>query len=172
MGLTFSVGNPDAAFIQPLAERVRSTLASHFGTDILLDSDEETFYSNELAWSGWSLLQEKATEVVGSEKVPHLLAMEAWSGCYVPTNTQIGSFGFDGESTKLDVASLPELLRELELLGPALGLPIDDPSLCKLAEKYQDDDLIDDDMEIQTYAQLLLAAHLADRRRQVLWVVK
>jgi hypothetical protein len=44
--------------------------------------------------------------------------------------------------------------------------------LKQLAAKYQDDDLIDSDMDIQTYAQLLLAARVAQRRRQVLWVVK
>jgi hypothetical protein len=44
--------------------------------------------------------------------------------------------------------------------------------LKQLAEKYQEDDLIDEDMDIQTYGQLLLAAHEAQRRRQVLWVVK
>ena len=39
--------------------------------------------------------------------------------------------------------------------------------------KYlEDDDIIDDDMDLQTYAQLLLAAHEAVRRGQPLWIVK
>jgi hypothetical protein len=98
--------------------------------------------------------------------------MEAWSGCYVPAETQPGSFEFDGEKTPLAVASLPALVSELESVGRALGLPTDDNGLKQLAAKYQDDDLVDSDMDIQTYAQLLLAAHVAQRRRQVLWVVK
>jgi len=171
MGLTFSVGNPVDAFIEPFAERVKDTLASHF-SGIVLDSNEAAYYTDELGWSGWRLLQEKAAKTVGAGHVPHLLSMEAWSGCYVPAETQPGSFQFDGETTPLDVASLPALVSELENVGRALGLPTDDNGLTQLAAKYQDDDLIDDDEDIQTYAQLLLAAHVAQRRRQVLWVVK
>jgi hypothetical protein len=171
MGLTFSVGNPVDAFIEPFAERVKKTLASHY-SGIVLDSDEEAYFSEELGWSGWRLLQDKAIETLGADAVPHFLSMEAWSGCYVPAETQPGSFEFDGEKTPLAVASLPALVSELEGLGKALGLPTDDNGLRKLAVKYQDDDLIDDDMDIQTYAQLLLASHAAQRRRQVLWVVK
>jgi hypothetical protein len=171
MGLTFSVGNPVDAFIEPFAERVKNTLASHF-SGIVLDSDEEAHFSEELGWSGWRLLQEKAVEAIGAVRVPHFLSMEAWSGCYVPAETQPGSFEFDGEKTPLAVASLPALVSELESVGRALGLPTDDNGLKQLAAKYQDDDLVDSDMDIQTYAQLLLAAHVAQRRRQVLWVVK
>lgn len=64
MGLTFSVGNPVDAFLEPFAERVKNTLASHFGGTIVLDSDEEPYFSEELAWSGWRLLQEKAVQAV------------------------------------------------------------------------------------------------------------
>jgi hypothetical protein len=171
MGLTFSVGNPADAFIEPFADRVKKTLASQF-RGIVLDSDEEAYFSEELGWSGWRLLQEKAVETIGADRAPHFLSMEAWSGCYVPAETQPGSFEFDGEKTPLAVASLSALLGELEDVGKALRLPTDDVGLQQLAEKYQDDDLVDDDMDIQTYAQLLMAVHEAQRRRQVLWVVK
>ena len=167
MGLTLSVGNPVDAFFEPFADRVKRTLASHF-SGIVLDSDEEPYFSEQLGWSGWRLLQEKAIEAIGAERAPHFLSMEAWSGCYVPAETQPGSSEFDGEKTPLAVASLPALVNELEDVGKALDLPVDDKDLKRLAEKYQDDD----DMDIQTYAQLLLAAHVAQRRRQVLWVVK
>lgn len=171
MGLTFSVGNPADAFIEPFAERVKKTLASHF-SGIVLDSDVEAYFSEELGWSGWRLLQDKAVETVGADAVPHFLSMEAWSGCYVPSETQPVSFEFDGEKTPLAVASLAALVSELENLGRVLGFPYDDNGLKELAAKYQDDDLVDDDMDIQTYAQLLLAAHAAQRRQQILWVVK
>src|SRR4051794_32988110 len=48
------------------------------------------------------------------------------------------------------------------------GLPTDDAGLRSLAERYGDDDLVDEDMDVQTYAQLLLTAHVAQRRRHVL----
>ena len=38
-----------------------------------------------------------------------------------------------------------------------------------LAKQYQEED---ENMDIQTYAHLLLSAHVALRRRQVLWVIK
>jgi hypothetical protein len=172
MGLTFSVGNPVDAFIEPFANRVKETLASHFPGTIELDSDEEAYFSEELGWSGWRLLQEKAVHAVTAARVPHFLSMEAWSGCYVPAETQPGSFEFDGQETPLDVASLPALVSELEAVGKALELPTDENGLKQLAAKYQEDDLIDADMDIQTYAQLLLAARVAQLRRQILWVVK
>ena len=171
MGLTFSVGNPIDAFFEPFAERVKKTFELHFN-GIVLDSDEEVYFSEDLGWSGWRLLQDKAVETVGAEAVPHFLSMEAWFGCYVPAETIPGSFEFNGEETPLAVASLPVLVSELEKLGKALGLPSGDIGLKELAAKYHDEDSIDDDMDIQTYAQLLLAAHVAQRRRQVLWVVK
>ena len=172
MGLTFSVGNPDHAFIAPFAARIKQTLAAHFGPTVVRDSEEEPYYSQELGWSGWRELQERALQAIGADQVPHFLSMEAWSGCYVPADTEPGSFKFDDEETALDVASLPALVSELENVGAALGLPVDNEDLKCLAAKYQDDDLIDSDMDIQTYAQLLLAAHEAERRRQVLWIVK
>jgi hypothetical protein len=172
MGLTFTVGNPHAVFIEPFAERVKNTLASHFSDAIVLDSDEEPYFSEELGWSGWKALQERAVQTVGAERIPHLLSMEAWSGCYVPANTEPGAFQFDNEKTPLAVGSLPALVRELEAVGGGLGLPTEDEELKCLGAKYQDDDLIDLDMDTQTYAQLLLAAREAQRRRQVLWIVK
>jgi hypothetical protein len=171
MALVFSVGNPSDIFIEPFADRVKQTLTAHF-SGIVLDSQEGPYQSLELGWSGWQLLQETAVETVGADRVPHFLSMEAWSGCYVPAATQPGAFEFEGENTPLAVASLPALVSELELVGGALGLPIDDLGLKRLAAKYDDDDLADDDMDIQTYAQLLLAAHVAQRRQQVLWIVK
>jgi hypothetical protein len=172
MGLTFTVGNPADAFMEPFAERVRLTLAAHFGDSVVLDSVELAYYSDELGWSGWRTLQERAANALTAQRVPHLLAMEAWCGCYVPADTEPRCFEFDEESTPLDTASLPALVRELEAVGKALGLPTDDAGLAELAERYSDDDLADEDMDIQTYAQLLLAARLAQRRQQVLWVVK
>jgi hypothetical protein len=112
VGLTFTVGNPVDALTQPYADRVRATLEKHCGDSVVLDSEEAPYFSAELGWDGWRSLQKKAVEAVGASKVPHFLSMEAWCGSYVPTVTQPGSFEFDGEPTKLDIASLPALLDE------------------------------------------------------------
>jgi hypothetical protein len=172
MGLTFTVGNPSDAFVEPFATRVRGTLEVECEGSVVLDSAEEPYYSQELGWSGWQLLQELASDKVSPEQVPHLLSMEAWSGVYLPSWNRIGALEFDGEPTPLDVASLDSLIEELELVGRALGLATDAEGLKAIAVKYEDDDLVDSDMEIQTYAQLLLAAREAKRRKQPLWIVK
>jgi len=99
--------------------------------------------------------------------------MEAWQGVYVPGEADIGFFTFDGHSTPLSVASLDQLIGELEAIGVALGLPTDGADLRSLFLGYRDDDdRCDDDMDIQTYVQLLLSAREAKKRNQPLWVVK
>src|SRR5262245_46250136 len=172
MGLAFSVGNPSDAFVPDYAERVRSRLSKAFGPGVFLDSPEEAYLSNECGWGGWARLQEAAANAVGADRVPHLLAMEAWNGCYVPVPTAPTAFRIKGNSAPLKVGSLPALVGELEAIGAAFGLPTDDAGLRELAVEHADDEPGEYDIDFQTYAELLMAAHLAQSRRQVLWVVK
>ena len=172
MGLTFSVGNPSAAFTQGYASRVRSRLAKAFGPAVVLDSAEEPYESDEVAWGGWARLQAAAADAVGADRLPHLLSMEAWNGCYVPVATEPTEFPIAGNSAPLKVASLLALFAELEAVGSALGLRTDDAGLRQLAVEHEDDEPDDGEMDYQTYAELLRAALVAKHRRQVLWVVK
>src|SRR5262245_56047489 len=126
MGLVFSVGNPSDAFVSDYAERVRSLLAAAFGPGVLLDSSEEAYSSDEVGWGGWARLQEAAAVAIGADRVPHLLSMEAWNGCYVPSPTDPTAFAIPGNSAPLKVGSLPALVGELDAVGAALGLPTDD----------------------------------------------
>jgi hypothetical protein len=171
MGLTFVVGNPEAVFVPDYAERVRARLAKAFGPG-LLDSSEEPYSSQEVGWGGWARLQEAATDAVGEKRLPHLLSMEAWNGCFVPVATEPTEFAIKGNSAPLKVGSLPALVRELEAVAAALDLPTDDARLRELADEHADDEPGEYAMDYQTFAELLLAAHVAQHRRQVLWVVK
>ena len=172
MGLSFSVGNPSDAFIPDYDQRVRSRLADAFGPAVILDSPEELYSSDEVGWGGWARLQEAAADAVGADRLPHLLSMEAWNGCYVPAATEPTEFAIAGNSAPLKVGSLPALIAELEAVGAAMGLPTDDAGLRELAAEHADDEPDDGEMDYQTYAELLRAALLARSRRQVLWVVK
>jgi hypothetical protein len=172
MGLAFLVGNPSDAFVPDYAERVRSRLLKAFGAGVVLDSPEKAYTSDECGWGGWGRLQEAAAEALGVERLPHLLSMEAWNGCYVPVPTGPTSFAIKGNSAPLKVGSLPALVGELEAVGTALGLSTDDAGLRALAAEHADAEPGEYDIDYQTYAELLLAAHVARRRRQVLWVVK
>ncbi len=51
------------------------------------------------------------------------------------------------------------------------GLATDDDGLRALSAEHGNDKPGEYDMDLQTYAELLLAAHVAWRRRRVLWVV-
>jgi hypothetical protein len=168
MGLQFTVGNPADAFLPEFAERVRAALTERFGDAVILDSAEPPYYSEECAWSGWSSLQTRAADAIDAKRAPHFLSMEAWTTGYVPADTKRLVLSFRDESTRLAIGALPALISELEEIGPALRLPTDDASLQKLAR----DCIEDDEMDIQVYAALLLAARVARGRRQILWVVK
>jgi hypothetical protein len=172
MGLVFTVGKPSDAFVPGYAKRVQSRLSEEFGPGVVRDSPRKAYVSGEVWWSGWARLQEAAAAAVGADRVPHLLSMEAWNGCYVPVPAEPTEFAIPGQSAPLKVGSLAALVGELEAVGAALGLPTDDDALRELADEHAEDEPEDGDMDFQTYAELLLAARVAVRRQQVLWVVK
>jgi hypothetical protein len=172
MGLVFTVSAPSTVFTSPFCKIVADSLRSQYGIAMDLSSESD-YQSAELGWSGWRLLQERAISECGADAIPHLLSMEAWCGAYLPVPTGIGAFEFPGETTKLDVACLDNLIAELELIGRKLRLPLDDDQLAVLFRNYTDDDnLVDQDMDVQTFTQLLPCARVARNRNQPLWIVK
>ena len=173
MGLVFTVGRPASVFDDPVAELMQHVLDAECEEHLAPEGgDPEPFHSAELGWSGWNLLQERARVALNPEAVPNLLSMDALHGAYLPGWAEAGAILFDDYPMPLDVAPLEGLIAELERVGPVLGLATDDDGLARIAARYADAENCDDDMEVQTYAQLLLAARQAAARRQPLWVVK
>ena len=173
MGLVLTVGRPASVFDDPFAELVDYVLTAECEEYLAPEGgDPEPFHTPELGWSGWNLLQERARMALAPEEVPNLLSMDAWHGAYLPGWAEAGAILFDDYPTPLDVAPLEGLIGELERVGPALGWATDDVGLAALVARYEDDDRCDDDMEVQLYAHLLIAARQARERRQPLWVVK
>ena len=175
MGLTFTVGNATHVFMDPYGSNLQSKLDAEFPVKInRMSDDDDPWYSQELGWSGWEELQKRTAEVLGQDAAPHLLSMPAWKGVYLPVEVQPCTLAdVPGDDTPLEIGCLDRLREELEAFGMAAGFPTDNEGLEALAARYlEDDDLIDDDMEIQTYAQLLLAAIFASRHRYPLWIVK
>ncbi|HEY5448454.1 MAG TPA: hypothetical protein VIQ54_06870 [Polyangia bacterium] len=174
MGLTFQVGAADQVLEEPLASKLAHLLGELYPGSGSEHSESELWYSTELGWSGWEALQTRVKAVLGPKAAPHFDSMEAWFGAYLPTTQALepGAVEVDGGSTPLSVASLPALVQELQRFGAAAGLPTDAPGLEALAAKYDDDELCDDDMDVQTYAQLLQGALVASERRQPLWIIK
>jgi hypothetical protein len=149
-----------------------STMES-FGFSESVIIDFKPHYSEQVAWSGWGELQNRATSVLGGEQVPHLLAVDAWQGVFLPIVITPTEIKMGNHPSPLRCASLPMLIKELERFAEALSLPTEEEGLLQPAEKYLDDnDLVDTDMDIQTYIQLMLSAKVADLNKQPLWIVK
>ncbi len=172
MGLTFRVGNPSEILFAEYAEGVRSCLVQAFGSAIVFDSPEDVYESDDCGWGGWARLQQAAIDAVGEDQIPHLLSMEAWLGGFVPVETEPTEFYIGTSSTPFRVGSLPALIAELELVADAMGLPTENAGLDQLVEEHDDDEPEADEMDYQTYAELLQAVYIARSRQQVLWVVK
>jgi hypothetical protein len=172
MGLTFQVGSAEQVLTLACASSVAQCLAELFPGCGVEPSDRELWFSLELGWSGWASLQSRVEAVLGPGGAPHLLSMEAWMGAYLPVDLEPGTVAIEGTDTSLDLASLRALVLELERFGSASGLAIDPDGLLSLVEKYDSDELCDNDMDLQTYAQLLQGAKIALERMQPLWVVK
>ena len=172
MGLTFQVGSADQVLEEDYATELMPVLAASFPGAGAEHSSVEAWYSPELAWSGWGALQERVEAVLGAGKAPHFLSMEAWFGAYVPLAIEPTAVQVGEHETPLAVAALGALTEELERFGRAADLPTDREGLMRLAAKYDDDELCDDDMDVQTYAQVLLGAFVARERGQPLWIIK
>lgn len=175
MGLAFTVGTTSNAFMQLFAAQVQQEIEKQFQYSVPESTSfgDEGYKSDELGWSGWRKLQERAVAVLGAENVPHLLAIAAWQGVYLPVPINPVEILIAGNGIPLQCGSLPALLEELEKLAEVQGFPIDQEGLEELWEKYaEDDDLIDEDVDIQTYSQLMLSAKVAVSQKLPLWVVK
>lgn len=171
MGFSFVVGQPETVFHKDFAASVRKLLETKFACQ--LRNDEEPFYSEELGWSWWGILQERAAEVLGPDAVRHLQAVRTWQGVYLPLDITPQDVPVDSEHDSLQCASLEGLLEELQQFGIALDLPVEEPDLSVMAASYrEDDDLADEGHDIQTYLQAMIACGEALRRCEPMWLVK
>jgi hypothetical protein len=172
MGLTFTVGVTSDVLFGTFAEQVDQELARQFGYSMPTRLDAEPYRSQEGDWFGWAQLQQMASAAIGRDSAPNLLSVEAWRGVFLPLDIGPTSLEID-EDAWLQCASLPGLLSELEQLGNACLLATDQAGLKALWEKYYTDDPdADESSEMQTYAQIMLAAQVATARGLPLWVVK
>lgn len=170
MGLSFTVGPPEAVFIESVCVAVRDALRQNFGYEF--PAGESTgFTSEEVAWSGWAQLQARAENLGGA--TPHLAGVEAWQGVYLPLEIKPTEVTVPGMSGPLQCASLLGLAGELQVLALDADWPLDYQQLKDLWDIYQDDDdLVDEDMDLQTFIQACFGAEIALSRALPLWIVK
>jgi hypothetical protein len=168
MGLQFVVGAPEEVFESGAADKVRNYLSNRFGSVIRLN-DDDPYESEEVGWSGWSELQGIAAKL--RILAVNLGSMEAWCGAFLPVNCVPENVRIQPDH-ELSLASLHGLSDELHAIARKLNLPIDNKGIDLLIEQYQEDEMTDQDMGVQTYLQLLPSVRIAMSRSEVLWVVK
>lgn len=172
MGLSFTVGGTRGTFDEGFANEVAGVLDHAFGAEGDWEGVPPRHFG-ELAETGWVDLQRRATEELGADAVPNLLALgEDGRGVYLPANVQAVSLPLSAGAA-LWCASLPGLRRELAELAERWDLALDDTALGDLLNVYldPDDGWVADAPEIHAFARLALAANEAVRRDCPLWLV-
>ncbi len=171
MGLNCSVGGARVMFEGRFASEVAGVLDQAFGGESDWEGTEPRQFG-KLEGSAWAEFQERATEELGAEQVPNLLALDAHGrGVYLPANVQAVTLPLSAGN--LHCASLPGLRRELFALADLWELPLDDCALEEILRGSADPDsgAVADAPEVLAFARLALAANEAVRRDCPLWLV-
>lgn len=160
MPLTFVVGAASDVFSSSLAAAVDSELNKRFA--VSPPEAGEAYTSDEVDPRGWAALQ---------KRVPELAGIDAYQAVFLPASVPcVEEVILPNVADPLHVCSLDELMRGLQQFAASASLPTDDVELMALAVRYlEDDGLIDKDLDVQTYVQLMLSAKQATARRWPLW---
>jgi len=160
--LTFVAGSAHDVLGPDLARAVEGALRQRFA--IKDGQGEEPYRSDEVDVRGWVALQ---------QRIPQIAAIDAYQAVFVDAPVKgIEEISLPNVADPFHVASLSALVDALQKFAAGSSLPIDDVELMQLAAKYlEDDELIEADLDVQTYVQLMLSARQAVARRQALWIV-
>lgn len=172
MGLSFTVGGARGTFEAWLATEVAGVLDNTFGAEGDWEGVPPRHFG-EVAGSGWSDLQQRAAEELGTDSVPNLLAAgDEGRAVYLPAMLNAIALPLS-HGKPLRCASLPGLRDELAALATRWELPLDDDGLNDLLHIYgdSDDGWVADSPEVLGFARLALAANEAVRRDCPLWLV-
>ncbi|HYS52442.1 MAG TPA: hypothetical protein VER58_01595 [Thermoanaerobaculia bacterium] len=125
---------------------------------------DEPYRSDEVDVRGWVALQ---------RRIPQIAGIDAYQAVFVDAPVKgIEEIVLPNVADPFHVASLSALVDTLQKFAALSSLPTDDVELMQLAAKYLEDDaLIEADLDVQTYVQLMLSARQAVARRQALWIV-
>ena len=166
--LVFIAGTPADVFAPDLALRIESELATHFPA--LPAIGGEVYRSEGVEPVGWSRLQARVAQTIPA--APHLTSIDAYQSVYLPIPLPtVQHLLIPDAADPLEVGSLEQLLEELRQFAAAAGLPTDDVEMMQLSAHYLEDDaLFDQDLDVQTYLQLMLAAKQSAAHALPLWI--
>jgi len=162
VALTFVAGSAHDVLGPDLGRAVEDALRVRFS--ISDGESEEAYRSDQVDVRGWVALQ---------NRIPQLAGIDAYQAVFVTAPLLgIEDLNVPNVADPFHVASLPALVDALQEFAAGASLPTDDVELMQLAAKYlEEDELVEADLDVQTYVQLMLSARQAVARRQALWIV-
>lgn len=162
MSLTFVVGAASDVFSPQLAAAVDWELKKRFPMPATAAS--EAYRSDAVDGRGWGALQ---------QRVPELANIDAYQAAFIPARINgVVEIALPNVADPLHLASLDDVVKALQRFAGSASLPTDDVELMQLAARYlESDELLERDLDVQTYVQLMLSAKQAAARKQVLWLV-
>jgi hypothetical protein len=168
VSIVFVAGNAADVFAPDLAQAIDAGLRKRFPS--LPAIDGEAYRSDPVEGIGWSRLQERVMRTI--DAAPHIAGLDAYQSVYLPLPFErVEHISIPNVADPLETGSLPVLLDELRQFAAGASLPTDDVELMQLAAKYLEDEaLFDEDLDVQTYVQLLLTAKQAAARSVPLWM--
>jgi hypothetical protein len=160
--ITFVAGSAHDVLGPDLARAVEDALRQKF--PVTNGEGEEAYRSDEVDARGWVALQ---------GRVPQIAGIDAYQAVFVAAPMRgIEEVTVPNVADPFHVASLPALVDALQQFATRAKLPVDEVELMQLAAKYlEEDELVDADLDVQTYVQLMLSARQAVARGQALWIV-
>jgi len=159
--LAFVAGNAVDVFPAHLAEAIE-TVVPRKTTD--------AYRSDPVDARGRSQLQARVLKTL--DAAPQLTGIAAYQSVYLPgTPDGVERVPIPNVADPLEIGSLDSLLGELRAFAAKAALPTDDVELMQLAAHYLENDaLIDQDLDVQTYVQLMLAAKQSAAHGVPLWI--
>ena len=164
--LAFVAGASADVFPSDLAVVIEGVVRSRFRPE----SMAEAYRSDPVDPVGWSRLQTRVARTL--DNAPQLTGLDAYQSVYLPGAAGgVERVTIPNVADPLEIGSLDALLDELRAFAAKALLPTDDVELMQLAAHYLENDaLIDEDLDVQTYVQLMLAAKQSAAHGVPLWI--
>jgi hypothetical protein len=159
--LSFVAGSATDVFPADLAEAIGGIVPS---------SGADVYRSDPVDARGWRQLQTRVMQTL--DAAPQIAGMDAYQSVYLPgARDGVTRVPIPNVADPLEIGSLDSLLDELRAFAAKAALPTDDVELMQLAAHYLENDaLFEQDLDVQTYVQLMLAAKQSAAHGVPLWI--
>ena len=163
--LAFVAGVAADVFPPDLAEAIDGVLRGRWEGRV-----GDAYRSDPVEVIGWSRLQRRVAQTLPG--APQVTEMDVYQAVYLPgSGDGVQRVPIPNVADPLEIGSLDALLDELRAFAAKASLPTDDVELMQLAAHYLENDaLFDQDLDVQTYVQLMLTAKQSAAHGVPLWI--